>query len=47
MVLTMRPSDMGEVIESYVQSVNGVSVSDNEESLKKALAQILGGKAGQ
>lgn len=47
MLLTMRPSDMGEVIESYVQSVNGVSVSDNEESLKKALAQILGGKAGQ
>ena len=47
MVLTMRPSDMGEVIESYVQSVNGVSVSDNEESLKKALAQILGGMAGQ
>ena len=47
MALTMRPSDMGEIIESYVRSVNGVSVSENEEKLKKAIAQMIGGKAGR
>ena len=47
MALTMRPSDMGEIIESYVRSVNGVSVAENEEKLKKAIAQMIGGKAGR
>ena len=45
--LSIRPSDMGEIVESYVQSVNGTSTKENEELLKKAIAQMLGGKAGQ
>lgn len=47
LALTMRPADMGEIVESYVQSVNGVSVKENEEALKKAVAQMLGGMDGQ
>nr|DAO16734.1 MAG TPA: tail assembly chaperone protein [Caudoviricetes sp.] len=47
MALTMRPSDMSEIIESYVQSVNGVSIAENEEALKKAIAQMLGAKDGR
>ncbi len=47
MALTMRPSDIGEIVESYVKSVNGIGISENEEKLKKAIAQMIGGKAGQ
>ncbi len=47
MALTMRPSDMSEIIEAYVQSVNGVGIAENEEALKKAIAQMLGAKGGQ
>ena len=47
MALTMRPSDIGEIVESYVRSVNGIGISENEEKLKKAIAQMIGGKAGQ
>lgn len=46
MVLTMRPSDMDEIIESYVQSVNGVGMKESEAMLKKAVAQMIGGKVG-
>lgn len=47
MVLTMRPADMEEIVDSYTRSVNGFDKKENEEMLKKAIAQMLGAKAGQ
>lgn len=46
-VLSIRPSDMEEIVESYVRSVNGVDIKENEEKLKKTIAQILGAEAGR
>ena len=47
MVLTMRPADMEEIVDSYTRSFNGFDKKENEELLKKAIAQMLGAKAGQ
>lgn len=47
MVLSMRPADMSKIVESYVESVNGISIEENEENLKKVIAQMIGGRAGQ
>lgn len=44
LALTMRPSDMALIINEYTHSINGASVQENEEELKKVIAQILGGK---
>lgn len=46
MILTMRPADVNGIMEEYADSVNGVSVQENKEELKKALAQILGKISG-
>lgn len=44
LAITMRPADMSVIINEYTQSINGVSVQENEEQLKKVIAQILSGK---
>ena len=41
MILTMVPSDVEEVVESYTHSIYGISVEENEEKLKKAIAQMI------
>lgn len=41
MVMNMRPSDISAVVDEYSQSVNGLDVAQNEEQLKKAVAQML------
>ena len=46
LILTMRPYDVNVIINEYTKSVNGVSVEENEELLKKTLAQILAKKDG-
>ena len=33
---------MNDIIDEYTKSVNGVSVKENQEELKKVIAQILG-----
>lgn len=43
MILTMVPSDVEEVVESYTHSIYGISVEENEEKLKKAIAQMITG----
>ena len=42
LVLTMRPADVNEVVNEYTKSVNGVDVQENEEEIKKVIAQIIG-----
>lgn len=41
-IMNIRPSDVNAIVDEYSKSINGVSVSDNEEQLKKAIAQMLG-----
>lgn len=43
MILTMVPADVEEVVESYTHSIYGISVEENEEKLKKAIAQMITG----
>ena len=42
LAMTISPADLNSIVEEYVQSVNGVSVAENEEQLKKVIAQMLG-----
>lgn len=42
LVMTMRPADVNEIVDEYTHSVKGVSVTENEEQLKKVIAQIFG-----
>ena len=42
LALTISPADLNSIVEEYVESVNGVSLAENEEQLKKVVAQILG-----
>ena len=44
LILTMRPADVNEIVNEYTKSVNGVDIQENEEQLKKAIAQMLSGK---
>ena len=46
LILTMRPADVNDIVDEYTQSVNGVSVKQNQEELKKVIAQILGKTGG-
>ena len=42
LIMTMRPADVNKIVEEYTYSINGISPAENEEALKKALAQIMG-----
>lgn len=42
LAMTMRPSDVSEIVNEYTKSVNGISVAENEQQLKKAIAQMFG-----
>ena len=46
LILTMRPADVNDIVDEYTQSVNGGSVKQNQEELKKVIAQILGKTGG-
>ena len=46
LILTMRPADVNDIVDEYTKSVNGVSVKENQEELKKVIAQILGKTGG-
>lgn len=46
LALTIRPFDLQEIVEEYVQSMDGVSMIEKDEQAKKVLAQILEGAVG-
>lgn len=42
LAMSMRPSDVSEIVNEYTQSINGISVDENEQQLKKVIAQMFG-----
>ncbi len=45
-ILSISPAAVNEIVDEYVVSVNGVGVKENNEELKKVIAQMLAQTGG-